>query len=266
MWAAANLFGGAAFAQVSDDDAPKALRYVLGASVRVAPEYAGSSNQVAKLRPVWALEYGRYRISPSGAGTLLGFGVDDAGPGASAELLRTSDWKFGVALRWTTGRPASASPFLTGLPDVRSTLLGRAQVSYRLAERWSLAGNVTPDLLGRGSGAVASLGLGYRQRLLEGVEWTVGSGIEFGDRRHMQSNFGIDPAASLASGLPAFNAGAGIKDLNLGTGLTVMLARRWVAFGGIGTSRLLGDAAASPVTRDRNASFVSIGLAYRCCR
>ncbi len=259
------LVCGSARAQLIEDDPPNKFNYVIGASVRVAPEYAGSSKQVAKLRPLWAMQYGRYRISPSGAGTLLGFGVDDAGPGASAELLRSSDWKFGVGLRWTHGRPASSSPFLAGLPDVRSTLLGRAQLTYRLSENWAVSGSLTQDLLGRGGGALASVGLGVRKRLQERVEWTVGSGVNFGDPRYMQTHFGIIEAASLSSGLPAYNARAGISDVNLGTGVTLMLARRWFAFGGVGTSRLLGDAATSPVTRDRNASFVSIGLAYRCC-
>jgi outer membrane scaffolding protein for murein synthesis (MipA/OmpV family) len=43
------------------------------------------------------------------------------------------------------------------------------------------------------------------------------------------------------------------------------LTPRWIAFANLGASRLLQDAAASPLTRQATESSAGIGLAYRCC-
>ncbi|MFX7977160.1 MipA/OmpV family protein, partial [Acinetobacter baumannii] len=44
------------------------------------------------------------------------------------------------------------------------------------------------------------------------------------------------------------------------------LTPRWILFGNAGTSRLIGDAAASPLTLNRSSYSAGLGLAYRCCR
>ncbi|MEI9853015.1 MAG: MipA/OmpV family protein [Sphingomonas sp.] len=81
--------------------------------------------------------------------------------------------------------------------------------------------------------------------------------------------YGIRPAGSAASGLPVFAAGKGWKDWTVGTygaiALTGDLTGGLSAFGAGSYRRLLGDAAASPVTSiagSRDQWVAMLGLAY----
>lgn len=238
-------------------------RFVLGATFLSSAEYPGSDQNQAKLRPLWAYQYGRWRLSSSRASAVLGFATDAPGPGASTELVGTKNWHLGAAFRFDSGRKASDSPYLQGLPDVRRTLRGRIYTSYTIDKQWSIGGNVSQDLLGRGGGALASIDLGHRYWLTPRLEWTSALGITLANKRNMMTYFGISDTQAVQSGLRPFSAGAGLRDVHLGTGLTTALTPHWIAFGNVGVSRLLGDAADSPLTRRANGASASFGLAYR---
>jgi len=238
-------------------------RYVLGATVTSSAEYPGSDQRATKLRPLWAFQYGRWRLSSSRASAVLGFATDAAGPGASAELVATKNWHLGAAFRFDSGRKASDSPYLNGLPDVARTLRGRIYTSYDINKQWSIGGNVSQDLLGRGGGALASIDLGYRRWITPRIEWTNGIGATLADSRNMSTYFGISDEQAVKSGLRPFTANAGVRDVHFGTGLTTALSPHWIAFGNLGWSRLMGDAADSPLTRRASGASASLGIAYR---
>jgi outer membrane protein len=148
---------------------------------------------------------------------------------------------------------------------VRDTVRGRVSASYAPDEHWTTAAGISQDLLGRGGGALASLDLGYRARLTETTQWSTGVGLAFGNSRYMQSYFGVPDGALRPPRLPSFAPGAGARDVHTGIGLMTTITPRWVAFGGIGYSVLLGNAAASPLTRNRSDGSAAVGLAWRCC-
>lgn len=252
--------------QAADDpDSPDmASKYVIGASLTSAPEYPGASKRVAKLRPLWAYQYGRLRISTSRASSVLGFAADAAGPGASAELVASKTWRLGAALRFDSGRSSSDSADLAGMPDVKRTLRGRVYASVRLTDAWTLNSSLSQDLLGHHGGALASFDLGHRMKFSERTELSSGVGISFGNARYMNTYFGV-PDSAVRADRPAFSAGAGPRDVHVGVGVMTALTPRWIAFANIGASRLLNDAATSPLTRQVTGSSAGIGLAYRCC-
>lgn len=241
-------------------------QYVIGTALIWAPEYTGAGQQAFKLRPLFAYQYGRFRISTSRASGVLDFGNGSAGPGATAELLKRDNWKLGAGLRFDGGRQASDSPDLAGLPEIRRTLRGRIYTSYAFDANWGAGATVSQDLLGHQGGAVASFSAGYRDRLTQHSEWSAGTGLSFGNARHMKTYFGVSDAAAQTSGLAAFEPGAGVKDLSLGIGVTTELTSRWIGFAGVGASRLLGDAAASPLTKRSTTTSANVGIAYRCCK
>jgi outer membrane protein len=239
---------------------------VLGLSTAYVPEYEGSNRRVLKFRPLWAWQHGRYRISTSGAGAVLAFGIatPDTGAGASADFIRTDKLRFGAALRIDNGRSSSDSVDLAGVPDIRRTVRARAFVSYALDAHWGAAASLSQDILGRQGGALGSIDLGYHARLGEKTEWSAGLGMRFGDHRYMMTRYGVPPEAALPD-RPAFDAGAGIETITAGVGITSALTPRWILFGTLGGESLRGSAAASPLTRSSTGSAVTIGIAYRCC-
>ncbi len=260
------ILGGLGTPARADDVVDSTLtqsRFVLGATFVSSADYPGSDRSETKLRPLWAYQYGRWRLSTSRASAVLGFATDAAGPGASAELVSNKNWHLGAAFRFDSGRKASDSPYLHGLGDVARTLRGRLYASYTLSQQWSIGGSLSQDLMGRGGGALASIDLGHRYWITPRIEWTSGLGANLADKRNMTTYFGISGEQASQSGLRPFAAGAGLRDVHLGTGLTTALTPHWIAFGNLGWSRLVADAANSPLTRRASSVGATLGIAYR---
>src|SRR6218665_3958702 len=134
-----------------------AFSYVLGASLAHAPEYPGARRGDNSLTPVWALRWGRWRLSAGGGSALMGFGAEVYGAGASTELFSGERLRLGLSLRGDSGRRSKDADLTKGLPDVRRTLRGRLFASYALAPDWQLSGALSQDLLGRAGGITLGL-------------------------------------------------------------------------------------------------------------
>lgn len=260
-----------ALAQVAEPPAaapaktPERYDYVLGLAMVSAPTYSGAAGRDLSLRPVAAVRWGRFRISSSRGGALLGFGTDAPAPGVSADLFSSNRFNVGLAVRGDTGRSAGDDPALAGLPDIRSTLRARLYAGYKVTTAWGLGLSVSQDLLGRGGGATATLDLGYRFRSSPDTEWTLGGGANFGNQRYMQNHYGVPASAVPVSVYPLYEPGAGLVDVHVGAGVTTLISRRWIAFASVGASRLQGDAAMSPLTRRPGSVGGTVGIAWRCC-
>ena len=117
----------------------------------------------------------------------------------------------------------------------------------------------------------------------QAVEWTVGlrshytapfagswrfhGGVAstYATEDYMDEYFSINAADSARSGLSTFNADEGFKDVVLDASLTYQFAGNWSATGSLKYTRLLGDAADSPVTDDvgdENQLFSGLVINY----
>ncbi|MES2718178.1 MAG: MipA/OmpV family protein [Pseudomonadota bacterium] len=250
----------------ADGSPPRAdagLRYALGLALIDAPTYAGASGREQKLRPLWALRYGRLRISGARASGLLGPPSVERGSGASADLLDGPRWKLGLGLRIDNGRSAGDDPALAGLPPIRRTLRARLHGGLNLGAGFSSSLSYAADILGRDGGAQLGWGLGYGWTPWPTASASVGLGATWADRRHMQTYFGITPGVAQHNGRMAFVPGAGLRDVHAGLALQVPLQGRWTLVGGLALSQLRGDAAASPLTRRPFGATASLALAWR---
>lgn len=86
----------------------------------------------------------------------------------------------------------------------------------------------------------------------------------YGSDDYMDAYFSVTPAqaAASAASLPSFDADAGFKNVSLELGADYRLTDRWTVTSKLGYSRLLGDAADSPVTAARNQWSGGLGLTY----
>jgi MipA family protein len=76
---------------------------------------------------------------------------------------------------------------------------------------------------------------------------------------YANSYFGVTALGSAASGLPVFDAGAGFRDVGVTFVANYELNENW-SLNGIGSfTRLLGDAAASPIVAERGSSNQFLG-------
>lgn len=242
------------------------VRFVVGGVLANGPIYFGQRERATGFRPMFALRWGKLRISSSGAGGLIG--EANAG-GASAEVLGGEGWNVRLGVRIDRGRriESDSTGRLDDLPRMRGTLRGRISFSQRLGEQSSLSLNFAPDLLGREGGTLMQLG--YFRRLhapewLEplGGQWSAYAGLTAGDDQYMQSYFGIRPDARR---FKPYEAEGGLRNASLGLGWQRAFGeqQQWVLFGGAGVQRLLGSAAKAPFVERQSSWTTEIGLAYR---
>jgi outer membrane scaffolding protein for murein synthesis (MipA/OmpV family) len=238
------------------------LNYAVGLAVVSRPAFAGSGAQQWKLRPLWTVKWGRFRLSGPRASGLLGRPGDE-GSGASAELAEGARWRLGASLGVDGGRRSADDPRLAGLPDIARTVRGKLFVTRDLAHGWGLSMHVSEDLAGRGGGLLGGIDLGLSRPLGPGLRGSVGAGLSLADGRSMRRHFGIDPAVAAATGRAAHVPGAGLRDLHVGGTLQWAISGAWFGFVGAGLSQLQGDASSSPLVLRRQSTSLAIGLAWR---
>jgi outer membrane scaffolding protein for murein synthesis (MipA/OmpV family) len=238
-------------------------RYLLGVSLATGPEYEGSRTRETKLKPVWAAKLGRIRITTGGGSALLGFGREGAGAGASTQLVDTDRWRLGISASIDGGRDSNDASTTRGLPDVRRTLRARLYANYSLTKDWNVGASASQDVLGRQGGLTLSLDTGWRFYRSEKTEWTSGIGVAAANGQNMRSYFGVPASAVAASGKPAYEPGAGLRDVHFGVSFKHAVSKHWFVFGGAGASRQLGPAADSPLVEKRSGSAAAIGVAWR---
>jgi MipA family protein len=268
FWAVAVMLPGLALAQEptasdvvqADESGGQPVRhYLLGLGLSSSLDHVGVAKRSIGLQPIWGFWAGRYRLSSGRASSLWQVGretVVDAG--LSTTLIRDSDWSLGASLSWDGGRKSGDDPLLADVPDLRSTLRGKLSAGYAFAPRWSIGLGTSHDLLDHGGGGRYSAGLGYRQPLSERSYWDASLSLSWGNRIYMNSYYGIPASSSRA-----YQPDGGVEGLGLGWGYTAAINHDWVAYGGLNYSRLLGDAARSPVVGRRATWGASIGVAYR---
>jgi MipA family protein len=235
------------------------VRYLIGWGLSSSRDHVGVSDRATGLQPILGFWAGRYRVSSGRASSLWSIGrATIVDPGLSTTLVSKSDWSLGASLSWDGGRESGDDPLLAGVPDLRPTLRGKLSVGYAFAPRWSLGLGASHDLLDRDGGGRYSASLGYRQPLSELSYWDASLSVSWGNCSYMQGHYGI-PASSPR----AYRTQGGVEGMGLGLGYTTAINHNWVAYGGLDFSRLLGDAARSPVVGTRNVWSAGIGVAYR---
>ncbi len=94
---------------------------------------------------------------------------------------------------------------------------------------------------------------------------SLNAGAEFVSNRFADYYFSIDPADSLRSGLPVFNADGGMKDWKVGLllnqSITGNLLGGFSVFGTGQYSRLVGDFKRSPIVSERGSAGQWLGVA-----
>ena len=109
-------------------------------------------------------------------------------------------------------------------------------------------------------GVLVDAGIGWRQALSPRWRTTLRAHATWADETHMQNVFGISAAQSARSGLRRHEAGGGFKDVGLSASLSYALTENWLLIGRAGYSRLLGDAADSPIVADKGSADQLSGM------
>lgn len=258
------LVSACAAAQEPAEDAPRHRSWdaALGFVAGYAPEYAGGSRWAGSIKPGGWLRIGRVSIA-SRSSFVVRSSEPVSGGGLRVDLSPNERLRIGLGLRHDGGRKEGDSEDLEGLGDIRRTVRLRLGGSYPLEGGIRLGASISLDALGRGGGEIAEVNVSRGFPLVPGLHASLGATMAFGSRRHMQAYYGITEEQAARSVYAVYTPGSGARDVSVSAGLRWYFATDWVAFGGVGASRLVGPAAASPLTRERNSWSLSAGVAYR---
>jgi len=216
----------------------------LGAGLRVGQRYEGSDD---------------YVVSPIPFFNVCWRGFVYLGPGGlNVDIVRGQNYQFGAGLTYNPGRDESGSSFfgtslsgsderLKGLGDIDPALGVRAFGSYMLGPV-ELKASITKYTGSQNDGLLLNLGLDLPFHPMNNLTLSPYIGTTWADDNYMQTWFGVTPQQSSRSGLSAFNAESGIKDVTAGLKATYRLNQHWFISTEVGMQHLLGDAGKSPIT------------------
>lgn len=247
-------------------DAPTspALEGAVGMVVRDEPGGAGTSSGRFRLVPGGFIRWRRLTLSAGG-----GFATrsrDDVEGGVVADLGRADGVRFRLGLSADRGIDASFGPTGTAWGEIRPTLRGRISASWKPDAAWHLALRTGADLLGRGGGVLSEGSMSRRWALGPRDHVSATVFLNWANADHTAQRFGVDAAQSVASGLPAFQPGAGWQRLRIqGTwrGDFELEGQPFTAFVSLSQGWIVGDAAHSPRVAQRHSAAWSAGLARR---
>lgn len=225
-----------------------------GGFVFVAPTYEGSKDYEVRGAPF---------IAPAGLGetSRVQFrGPDDL----RFRAIEFNGFEAGPLVGWRFDRDDNDAARLRGLGDVDGGFVAGGYAAYR-------AGPITPfvsyhhQLTGDDTGALIRFGADAKLPLYGRTSVTATAGATYADDDYMDAYFSITQAQSAASvaNLAAYDADAGIKDVFLGLTSDVPLSDVWTLKLSGRYSRLVGDAADSPIVESENQFFGGLGLSYR---
>lgn len=250
-----------------DDDAPPPASRPWDASLGLAlshgPEYPGAERWSTGIQPGFALRWGRVSFASRSAFATRRSDTTTVAGGLRIEVAEGRRWRVGLGLRMGGGRKESDSAALTGMGDLRQTLLWRLSGRWDLAPGWRASAVFTADALGRGRGLEGEVGVGWDRRLSARTTGSAGLTVGWGSQRWLQNQFGVTPQQAARTGYAPYAPRAGWHDAVLSAGVRTEWDLHWVSFAGASVSTLLDRAAASPLTRERHSAGLSAGWVYR---
>lgn len=264
------LLAGSASAQITEPGLPVPLPVTpdalwegaIGLIATYRPEYQGATERIVKAKPVVFLRYGRFTVSSGGSS----FGTKragDIGRGLSLNVHEGDRARVSLGLRYDGGRDEAESGALAGLGDIRPTLRARLAANVALEGPWRLGASWSVDAFGRGGGSYSELSAGWEQTVLPATVLTLSGNLSLADGRYMQTYYGVSEAQAANTAYPVYEPGAGLREITFALGLRHQLSREWILVTGFGLSRLLGPAAASPLTISPSGWGVNAGAVWR---
>ncbi len=242
----------------SDQDS---LNLRMGLGVGTAPDYLGSNDYTVIPLPNFELRYGGYAVRSSRLGVeadVVGIPGLDAGPIIRYDLGRSDVDDSAVALLPEVDGSVELGAFIgAGIP---LSILGAESQSIVTARIEALQG-----LKGGHEGATVGASLGLVTPVTEDLTLVGSLSTTFMSKDYANSYFDVSAAGSAASGLSAFDASSGFRDVGMTVIANYKLNESW-SLNGIGSySRLVGDAANSPIVKDRgspNQFLGGLGFSY----
>jgi outer membrane scaffolding protein for murein synthesis (MipA/OmpV family) len=243
--------GGLILARLFQPDLPE-WRRIVGAAAEVQPVYDGSRAYRLQGGPVVNIQYRDIAFVSTGEG--IGY-----------NFLRGDHYRVGAAISYDLGRRVKDDiTNLHGMGDLSPAPAAKLFASLVLSRKFPLILRTdVRQLVGGANGTVGDVGV-YMPLPGSSKKFVMfaGPSITLATHRYLQSEFGVTPAQSLASGHPAFDPHAGTAAVGVGFSATQFLTDHWLLNLDSALSRLKGSANVSPIPERRTQRVLVLSASY----
>ena len=229
----------------------------LSGGATVAPRYAGSDKQHAS--PLVGIDY--QMANGFFASTLRG-----AGYGAALGPLQVSaaiGYRPERSEKDRNGFASNGGNALRGMGDVKASATAVLAVTAPLSDRFGLTASVEAPLSQRDNGRTGSVGANVVVLQTNADQLTVGLSTSAGDRKYMQTYFGVTPAQAMRTRYARYAPTSGLYQAEASIAYTHQLDGRWSVTTALSETTLLRNAKTSPLTLRRSAPSGALYLNYR---
>jgi outer membrane protein len=225
----------------------------IGVEGRVLPGFEGSGNSVLRPFPLFDIR----RV-----GTPAGF--RSPRDGFSFGILDSHRFQAGPTFKVRLPRRESGDSDLRGLGDVDWTLEVGGFMEYWPVD-WLRTRIELRQGFGGHHGLVSDLSADLVMPVTPQLTLSGGPRVTLATNAATSPYFSITAVQAAASGLPAYDAGGGLRSLGAGAQARYAWSPRWATHMFVEYERLAGDAANSPLVTQRGSRDqiqVGIGAAY----
>jgi outer membrane scaffolding protein for murein synthesis (MipA/OmpV family) len=244
--------GGIILARLFQPDLPD-WRRVVGLAAEVQPVYDGSRANRLQGGPVINIQYRDIAFVSTGEGLGVNF-------------LRGDHYRFGVAIAYDRGRLEREDyTNLRGMGNIDAAPVVKLFGTTVLSKKFPLILRVDArQNVGGANGAVADVGV-YMPLPGSSNKFVMfaGPSVTFATHRYLQSEFGVTPAQSLASGHPVFDPHAGEAAVGVGFSATRFLTAHWLLNVDAALSKLKGSPDVSPITERSTQRELALSIDYQ---
>ncbi|MBO0755766.1 MAG: MipA/OmpV family protein, partial [Bradyrhizobiaceae bacterium] len=226
---------------------------MVGVGGEMQPDFEGAKRYSLHPIPIFS-------IHPAGSPDQFRSPFDNAG----LTLLDFGGFHAGPVGKFVRARTASTRTELGGLGDVKAAFQLGGFLEYFPLD-WLRTRAEIRQGIGGETGLTADLSSDLVVPLSQ--QWTISGGPRFTLETAAANApyFSVIPVQAMNSGLPAFNAKGGPHAVGAGTQVRYQFNRQWEAHSYVEYSRLLGDAASSPLVTLRgspNQAIAGVGVSY----
>lgn len=244
---------------VASDAGGDDWRVTIGVGAIAAPEYMGADDMEASVLPLVDIEW-RDRLFLSTRKGLGGYAVNEKR--AAQPLLGVFDsYQLGGSVRYAFGRDEDDNTRLNGLGDIDDTaelgIFGELGMG-----NFVFSGEVYGDVGSGHEGVHGELAAAYRMSVTE--KWMVSAGpvAKFGSEDFTDSFFGVNATQAARSVYNTYDTDGGFYSVGVDAMSRYSFDENWSLTALAGYSRLVGDAADSPIVEEEGAFTAGAFVAY----
>ncbi len=223
-----------------------------GLGIGVKPEFEGSNDYIPTPMPFLIIGLDNH------------MSVEWVYDKLKANLIPHTMLKAGPVIEYIPERGDVRSNRVDRLGDVDTSIMIGAFFGLEY-NNWSASIEAMRDIINGNDGIIARFNGGYKVPISTMWNVSLSAFTTWADDDYMGAYFEIDFADFLRSGLRIYSADSGIKDVGFGVSCSYKPWEHWSFMGIARYTRLLGDAADSPITEDAgdpNQFFSGILVVY----